>query len=31
VVRDKREVTLQLPVEEPASEMHNAMPKRNGK
>jgi serine protease Do len=31
VVRDKREVTLQLPVEEPASEMHHAMPKRNGK
>ena len=31
VIRDKREVTLQLPVEEPASEMHHAMPKRNGK
>jgi len=31
VIRDKRELTLQLPVEEPASEMHHAMPKRNGK
>ena len=30
LVRDKREVTLQLPVEDP-SEMHHAMPKRNGK
>jgi serine protease Do len=31
VIRDKRELTLQLPVEEPASEMHHAMPKRNDK
>ena len=30
VIRDKRDVTLQLPVEDP-SEMHHAMPKRNGK
>jgi serine protease Do len=31
VVRDKREVTLHLAVEDPASELHHAMPKRNGK
>jgi serine protease Do len=31
VIRDKHEVTLHLPVEDPASEMHHAMPKRNGK
>ena len=31
VVRDKREVTLHLPVEDPASEMHHAIPKRNAK
>ena len=31
VVRDKREVTLHLPVEDPASEMRHAIPKHNGK
>jgi S1-C subfamily serine protease len=31
VIRDKREVTLHLPVEDPASEMHHAVPKRNAK
>jgi serine protease Do len=31
VIRDKREVTLHLPVEDPASEMHHAIPKRNAK
>jgi serine protease Do len=31
VVRDKREVTLHLPIEDPSSEMHHAIPKRNGK
>ena len=28
VIRDKKEVTIQLAVEDPASDMHHAMPKR---
>jgi len=31
IIRDKREVTIQLAIEDPASEMYHAMPKRTGK